>query len=253
MSTLRIDRHGWIYQVVAESASLVESANVAGLATAQKAAQDSARPEADQDAATSQAYQGSATTVNGNIADTAAELNIRHCPSPNHDERVDKEAPYLLVIHNISLPPYVFGGPYIEQLFTNSLEVDHHPFFKEIQRLRVSAHFLIRRDGEIVQFVSTDKRAWHAGVSSFEGREVCNNFSIGIEMEGSDYAPYEAAQYTALAQLSALLRQHYTLRAVRGHEHIAPVRKTDPGPYFDWTRYRREAGWTWRELPGLGK
>lgn len=247
MNTLRIDRHGWLYQEVARPADIVK------LATTQKPAQDSAVLETYQLARVSQSEQDSAATLNSHITSAAAGLRVRHCPSPNHDERVDKEAPYLLVIHNISLPPYVFGGPYIEQLFTNCLEVDHHPFFKEIQHLRVSAHFLIRRDGEIVQFVSADKRAWHAGASSFEGREACNNFSIGIEMEGSDFAPYEAAQYAALAQLSALLREHYTLRAVRGHEHIAPVRKTDPGPYFDWTRYRREAGWTWRELPGLGQ
>ena len=222
MATLRLDRHGWL-SVGAHNKRISDISLTADAVTS------------------AQAYEH------------ANMLQVRHCPSPNHDVRIANEAPYLLVIHNISLPPYVFGGPYIEQLFTNCLEVDHHPFFQEIAHLRVSAHFLIRRDGEIVQFVSTDKRAWHAGVSQFEGRESCNNFSIGIEMEGSDFAPYEQEQYEALAELSQLLREHYTLRAVRGHEHIAPVRKTDPGPYFDWNRYRQEAGWTWRQLPNLEK
>lgn len=222
MATLRLDRHGWL-SVGAHNKRISDISLTADAVTSAQADEH------------------------------ANMLQVRHCPSPNHDVRIANEVPYLLVIHNISLPPYVFGGPYIEQLFTNCLEVDHHPFFQEIAHLRVSAHFLIRRDGEIVQFVSTDKRAWHAGVSQFEGRESCNNFSIGIEMEGSDFAPYEQEQYEALAELSQLLREHYTLRAVRGHEHIAPVRKTDPGPYFDWNRYRQEAGWTWRQLPNLEK
>lgn len=176
---------------------------------------------------------------------------VRKVPSPNFNERPEGQFARLLVIHNISLPPFVFGGPYIEQLFTNRLEVNHHPFFKEIAHLRVSAHFLIRRDGEIVQFVSCNKRAWHAGISTFEGIEGCNDFSIGIELEGSDFEPFTDEQYQRLATLSLCLKSHYPLRAVRGHEHIAPVRKTDPGPFFDWSRYRQEAKWTWRELPHL--
>lgn len=240
-STLRWDRHGWLSVVGCNGLGSIQGA--AGLGSEQSVW----RAES---ALTSGATQAAGAEQSDSIS---RELRVRHCPSPNYDTRVDDEAPYLLVIHNISLPPYVFGGPYIEQLFTNCLEVDRHPFFKEIAHLRVSAHFLIRRDGEIVQFVSADKRAWHAGVSQFEGREACNNFSIGIEMEGSDFEPFCDAQYQALAVLSKALRERYTLRAVRGHEHIAPVRKTDPGPFFDWQRYRREAGWSWRVLPGLGR
>ncbi|NOL49132.1 1,6-anhydro-N-acetylmuramyl-L-alanine amidase AmpD [Pelistega europaea] len=176
---------------------------------------------------------------------------VRKIPSPNFNERPVGQVAKLLVIHNISLPPQQFGGPYIEQLFTNSLEVEHHPFFKEIVHLRVSAHFLIRRDGEIIQFVSTDKRAWHAGVSCFEGQAMCNDFSIGIELEGSDFEPFTNEQYLQLASLSQVLKNRYPLRAVRGHEHIAPTRKTDPGPFFDWNRYRVEAQWGWRALPLL--
>ena len=219
-SQLRLDRHGYLY------ASSVSSQQASG-------------------------HHAESQFIQNNEVAQLPEPRI--CPSPNHDERIDAEQPYLLVIHNISLPPFVFGGPYIEQLFTNCLDVDHHPFFKEIAHLRVSAHFLIRRDGEIVQFVSTDKRAWHAGISRFENREACNNFSIGIELEGSDFEPFTDKQYQALAELSHVLRDHYPLRAVRGHEHIAPVRKTDPGPYFDWNRYRQEAGWNWRQLPRLEK
>ena len=176
---------------------------------------------------------------------------VRHVPSPNFNLRPAGEEVRLLVIHNISLPPNVFGGSYIEQLFTNQLPIQDHPFFQQIAHLRVSAHFLIRRTGEIIQFVSTHNRAWHAGISSFEGKTGCNDFSLGIELEGSDYVAFTDEQYRHLAALSSLLRYHYPLRAVRGHEHIAPVRKTDPGPYFDWSRYRNEGKWSWRELPDL--
>lgn len=179
------------------------------------------------------------------------ENGINIIPSPNFNERPAGHTAKLLVIHNISLPPLQFGGPYIEQLFTNRLDVDYHPFFKEIAHLRVAAHFLIRRQGEIIQFVSADKRAWHAGISSFEGESQCNDFSIGIELEGSDFVPFTEIQYQRLASLSQVLRQRYPLRAVRGHEHIAPIRKTDPGPFFDWNRYRKEAQWSWRALPYL--
>lgn len=176
-------------------------------------------------------------------------VNIRLVPSPNFNQRHKNENISLLVIHNISLPPYQYGGPYIEQLFTNRLNPNAHPFFDEIKHLRVSAHFLIRRNGEIVQFVSTENRAWHAGVSSFNGRESCNDFSIGIELEGCDFEPFEPEQYEILSQLTKVLRARYTLRAVRGHEHIAPGRKTDPGPYFNWQQYQTESGWTKRQMP----
>lgn len=218
MSTLRLDRHGWLYSYPPRL----------GIHTPQ--IQHASRIKRDKSAYIPQ---------------------VRHKVSLNFDARSKRESVDLLVIHNISLPPFVFGGPYIEQLFTNCLEPDQHPFFKTIAHLRVSSHFLIRRTGEIVQFVSTDKRAWHAGVSQFEGRESCNNFSIGIELEGSDFEPFCDEQYASLAQLSQVLRLRYPLRAVRGHEHIAPVRKTDPGPFFDWSRYRQETGWTWRQLPLL--
>lgn len=176
-------------------------------------------------------------------------VNIRLVPSPNFDQRDKNENVSLLVIHNISLPPYQYGGPSIEQLFTNRLNPNEHPFFDEIKHLRVSAHFLIRRNGEIVQFVSTENRAWHAGVSRFNGRESCNDFSIGIELEGCDFEPFEPEQYEILSQLTKVLRARYTLRAVRGHEHIAPGRKTDPGPYFNWQQYQTESGWTKRQMP----
>jgi len=159
-------------------------------------------------------------------------------PSPHFDQRPPGMATELLVIHNISLPPGQFGGGHIAGLFTNTLDYDAHPYFDQLRALRVSAHFLIRRDGAIMQFVSADARAWHAGLSSFQGRERCNDFSIGIELEGSDFTPFEAAQYTSLAALTAALRRRYPLAWVLGHEHIAPGRKTDPGPCFDWRLYQ---------------
>ncbi len=160
-------------------------------------------------------------------------------PSPNFDVRPDGMAVELLVIHNISLPPGQFGGPYIADLFGNRLDCDAHPYFDQLRALRVSAHFLIRRDGTVMQFVSANDRAWHAGLSSFCGRERCNDFSIGIELEGSDFEAFEAAQYEALADLTRALQERYPLNHVTGHEHIAPGRKTDPGPFFDWTRFRK--------------
>jgi AmpD protein len=159
-------------------------------------------------------------------------------PSPNCDARPPDTAISLLLIHNISLPPDQFGGPYIADLFANRLDYDAHPYFEQLRPLRVSAHFLIGRDGDVTQFVSTDARAWHAGVSTLAGRERCNDFSIGIEMEGSDFRPFEDAQYSTLAKLSEALLQRYRLTDLVGHEHVAPGRKTDPGPYFDWVRYR---------------
>ncbi len=156
----------------------------------------------------------------------------------NFDERPSGTDISLLVVHNISLPPGEFGGDYIEQLFGNCLDCSVHPYFEQLRGLRVSAHFLIRRDGSVVQFVSTLARAWHAGVSVFDGRERCNDFSVGIELEGSDFADFCDAQYASLAALTAALTSRHPISAVRGHEHVAPGRKTDPGPHFDWRRFR---------------
>lgn len=180
-----------------------------------------------------------------------AAPGVSHAPSPNHDERPPQQDAYLLVIHNISLPPGQFGGPEIIDFFQNRLDYDSHPWLECLRDMRVSAHFLIRRDGSIVQFVSTHARAWHAGVSCFEGRERCNDFSIGIELEGTDTLPYDDAQYSALQRLLPALRARHPLKAVRGHEHIAPVRKTDPGPAFDWNRFAHENGIPRRYLPQL--
>ena len=170
-------------------------------------------------------------------------------PSPNHDQRPDGEAPYLMVIHNISLPPGVYTGDAIIDFFQNRLDIASHPWFENIRDLRVSAHFLIRRDGTIVQFVPTVLRAWHAGVSVFEGRERCNDFSIGIELEGTDTLAYTDAQYAQLAVLADAIRARHPIRAVRGHEHIAPGRKTDPGMAFDWERFEHDTA-AHRHPPG---
>ena len=160
----------------------------------------------------------------------------RFVASPNCDERPAGEMVSLIVVHAISLPPDEFGGPGIEALFTNTLDPDAHPYYREIEGVRVSAHFLIRRDGELLQFVPCDLRAWHAGVSSWRGRERCNDFSIGVELEGSDGRAFESAQYETLNRLIAALKQLYPLEAIVGHSDIAPGRKTDPGPNFDWSR-----------------
>ncbi|MFZ5593482.1 MAG: 1,6-anhydro-N-acetylmuramyl-L-alanine amidase AmpD [Pseudomonadota bacterium] len=165
--------------------------------------------------------------------------------SPNQDERPADAAIDLLVIHGISLPPGEFGGGWIDALFTNTLDPQAHPYFQEIADLRVSAHVLIRRDGEIVQYVPFHRRAWHAGQSCFEGRARCNDFSIGVELEGCDDRPYEEAQYTALAELARALMAAYpaiTPRRIAGHSDIAPGRKTDPGLAFDWQRFRTLLG-----------
>ena len=158
--------------------------------------------------------------------------------SPNCDARPGDGIVDLLVIHNISLPPRQFGGPYITALFTNSLDYSADPYFEQLRDLRVSSHFVIRRDGQLLQFVSTLQRAWHAGRSVFEGRSGCNDFSIGIELEGSDYDPFTEAQYHCLTQLTNALRHTTPLHAVTGHQHIAAGRKTDPGCFFDWLRYQ---------------
>lgn len=160
-------------------------------------------------------------------------------PSPNFDVRAEGAAVSLLVIHNISLPPGEFGGSYIEDLFLNRLDCDAHPYFDQLRALRVSAHFLIRRDGAVTQFVSANDRAWHAGMSTFCGRERCNDFSIGIELEGTDFEAFDPRQYESLASLTLALCARYPLVDVAGHEHIAPGRKTDPGPFFDWPHFRK--------------
>jgi len=165
---------------------------------------------------------------------------VRHCPSPNFNARPDGEVS-LLVIHNISLPPAQFGTGKVQVFFQNGLDPDEHPYFAEIAALRVSAHFFIERDGAVTQFVSCNERAWHAGVSCFAGRENCNDFSLGIELEGTDELPFTDAQYDALVALIGVLQKAYpalTPEHICGHSDIAPTRKTDPGPAFDWSRLR---------------
>lgn len=162
-----------------------------------------------------------------------------HCPSPNCNSRPEDEIS-LLVIHNISLPPGEFGSGRVQQFFQSQLPSDAHPYFASIAALRVSAHFLIERDGSLTQFVSCRERAWHAGVSSFAGRENCNDFSLGIELEGTDDLPYTSAQYATLQELTNQLLSAYPLltrQRICGHSDIAPQRKTDPGPAFDWQQY----------------
>lgn len=160
----------------------------------------------------------------------------RQISSPNCDVRVPGTKIELVVVHNISLPPGEFGGDGVLELFTNRLDPAVHPYYREIHQLKVSAHFFIRRDGELIQFVPCGKRAWHAGVSQWQGRERCNDFSIGIELEGDDDTPFEAAQYAMLNRLLSVLGQAYPIVAVAGHSDIAPGRKTDPGPCFDWSK-----------------
>jgi len=169
----------------------------------------------------------------------------RQCPSPNHDARSSTDDMSLIVIHNISLPPNEFGGEGIDQLFTNTIDKDEHPFYEEIYQLRVSSHLLIRRDGEVVQYVPFHERAWHAGVSQFLGRDVCNDFSIGIEMEGTDFEPFTEDQYDVLQKVIASLLASYpnlSEDAITGHEHIAEGRKTDPGPFFKWQKLSDQFG-----------
>lgn len=167
----------------------------------------------------------------------------RRVPSPNYGPRPSGCVPELLVVHNISLPPGDYSGNCIEQLFTNCLNWDEHPYFEEIRGLEVSAHLLIRRNGELLQFVSFDERAWHAGESCYDGRDNCNDFSIGVELEGTDEEPYSAEQYSVLAGVSNALIDAYaglSGERIAGHSDIAPGRKTDPGQAFDWRRFRAE-------------
>lgn len=178
----------------------------------------------------------------------------RQVPSPNCDDRPAGVIAELIVVHGISLPPGEFGGPWIDMLFTNRLPPTQHPYFATVADFRVSSHLLIRRDGELVQYVPFHRRAWHAGVSSFQGREKCNDFSIGIELEGTDEGAYEPVQYLALTEVIAQLCATYpalSRERVAGHSDVAPGRKTDPGQYFDWQRLRamlrvgerRTSGW----------
>ncbi len=163
----------------------------------------------------------------------------RQVASPNWDERPAGADIDLFVIHGISLPPGEYGGPWIDALFTNTLDPGAHPYFAGIHQLKVSSHLLIRRNGELVQYVPFHRRAWHAGVSQFEGRERCNDFSVGIELEGSDEESYEPAQYTRLAEVIVALERAYpglSRQRLVGHSDIAPGRKTDPGPFFSWSR-----------------
>jgi AmpD protein len=159
----------------------------------------------------------------------------QYIPSPNFDVRPENEIS-LIVIHNISLPPSQYGGNGIIELFTNCLNPNEHPYYAEIYMRRVSSHFFIRRDGKLIQFVSCLNRAWHAGVSNWNGRERCNDFSVGIELEGSDFEAFAPAQYYTLEKLITSLTSTYQIQAIVGHSDIAPIRKTDPGPYFDWSR-----------------
>lgn len=165
-------------------------------------------------------------------------LGVKQVVSPFYNERPTSMPIRLLVIHNISLPPNQYGGPFVEQLFTGKLDPSAHPYFEKIYQLQVSSHLFIRREGEVIQFVPFDKRAWHAGQSTFKGQENCNDFSIGIELEGCDTAPFTEQQYRVLANITGLLKQRYPITDITGHSDIAPTRKTDPGPHFDWHYYQ---------------
>lgn len=167
----------------------------------------------------------------------------RPLASPNRGPRPADTDVSLIVLHSISLPPGEFAGEHVQALFCNTLDWDAHPYFDSIRGLEVSAHFYIRRDGALWQFVSCDERAWHAGQSCFDGRPNCNDYSIGIELEGLEGGNFEPPQYTMLTGLCAALAERYPIRAIAGHEHIAPGRKHDPGPGFDWARLRQQLGW----------
>jgi N-acetyl-anhydromuramoyl-L-alanine amidase len=167
---------------------------------------------------------------------------VRQIASPNHDPRPPGVEADLIVVHGISLPPGEFGGPWIDRLFTNSLPADAHPYFAEVGDMRVSAHLVVGRDGALTQYVSFRERAWHAGKSIYQGREACNDYSVGVELEGTDDLPYEESQYHSLAKVVAALCAAYprlSPERLAGHNDIAPGRKTDPGPAFDWPHARR--------------
>ena len=191
-----------------------------------------------------------APRVRGLVIDAAGRCaGAAQVASPNCDERPEDTAIRLVVVHGISLPPGRFGGNAIERLFTNRLPAASHPSFATVAELRVSSHFLIRRDGRLVQFVACARRAWHAGQSAWRGATRCNDFSIGIELEGTDARPYAAAQYRTLAHLCRALLARYPIEAVAGHSDIAPGRKTDPGPAFDWRRLERALGRSGQSAP----
>ncbi len=173
----------------------------------------------------------------------------RRIDSPNHGPRPAGVAVDLALVHSISLPPGIYGGDEIERLFTNRLDWNAHPYFERIRGAEVSSHFVIRRDGETLQFVSTSERAWHAGSSVWRGRANCNDFSVGIELEGLEGEPFEAAQYASLGGLLRALATDLPLSEVVGHEHVAPGRKCDPGAGFDWRRLQLESGWPEARFP----
>jgi len=175
----------------------------------------------------------------------------RACASPNWGARPSGTAIDLLVLHSISLPPGEFGTDRVQQLFTNQLDWDAHPYFETIRDLQVSAHFYIQRSGELWQFVSCDARAWHAGASQFQGRDNCNDYSIGIELEGLEGGAFTAAQYETLQALTASMLQQYPIAAICGHEHVAPGRKSDPGSGFDWTLLQHALGLSDQYFPAF--
>jgi len=174
----------------------------------------------------------------------------RCLPSPNRNERPPASQVDLIVVHSISLPPGEYGGDEVQRLFTNTLDWDAHPYFRTIEGMKVSAHFYIRRGGELWQFVSCDERAWHAGRSQYRGRPECNDDSIGIELEGLEGEAFEETQYEALASLCAAIAQQYPVQHIAGHEHIAPGRKNDPGARFDWDLLQRSLPWPAGCFPG---
>ena len=175
--------------------------------------------------------------------------SARRIDSPNYGPRPAGVAIDLVVLHSISLPPGEYGGPEIEALFTNTLDWDAHPYFAQIRGAEVSAHFVIRRDGEVLQFVSCDDRAWHAGQSIHLGRNNCNDFSIGIELEGLEGHTFEATQYSRLVELCKTIAEHYPIQHIAGHEHVAPQRKQDPGAGFDWILLQQSLGWPRTRFP----
>ena len=173
----------------------------------------------------------------------------RACPSPNFGPRPEGGVVDLVLLHSISLPPGEYGGDAIERLFTNRLDWDEHPYYQQIRGLQVSSHFLLRRDGGLLQFVSCDQRAWHAGRSQWLGRDNCNDFSVGVELEGLEGETFEEAQYVTLPRLLMAIAARYPVRHVVGHEHVAPGRKIDPGPGFDWARLQASLGWAGSMFP----
>jgi AmpD protein len=173
----------------------------------------------------------------------------RQLASPNFGPRPEGAVVDLVIVHSISLPPGQYGGDEVQRLFTNTLDWNVHPYFKSIEGMQVSSHFYIRRQGELWQFVSCEDRAWHAGVSSYRGRENCNDDSIGIELEGLEGGEFEAAQYETLSTLCAALGQRYPVQHIAGHEHVAPGRKADPGPGFHWPQLQQALGWPSRYFP----